>query len=105
MSIPLEFIPRATDLGYFESHGGREIMDQAYDELEGEVRRFAVLNGMLAVRDGFRIWGYKDEETYLLASAADEGDDPMNIWAQAFQRIELIFDIDFPGQIKHPEKP
>lgn len=105
MSIPEEFLPRAAQLGYFEGEGSWRIMARAYDELEAEVRHFGVLNGFLTMRDGFRIWGFKNEETYLLASAADEEkDDPMNIWAEAFQRIELILDIDFPGQTRYPEK-
>lgn len=100
MSIPLEFIEAATALGYFDEEGARQIMEQAYDDLEVEVLHFAAANGFTAVRDGFRIWGQKGEETYLLASAADEGDDPMNIWAQAFGRIDLIMDIEFPGQVR-----
>lgn len=80
----------------------RLLMEQAYDELEQEVSLFALLNGFTVTRDEFRIWGVKNEEVYLLASAAGEGGDPMNLWAQAFQRIELIFDIDFPGQVVYP---
>lgn len=104
MSIPLEFIPRATELGYFDDPGSREIMERAYDELEAQVTTFANLNGFVVDRDGFRIWGYKDGDTYLLAAAPDADDDPMNLWCQASGRIELIFEIDFPGQIRFPEK-
>lgn len=98
MSIPVEFIDRATALGYFDTHGGRSVMEQAYDDIEREVKLFATANGFLPTRDGFRIWATKGEETYLLAAAADAGDDPMNLWAQAFQRMELILDTDFQGK-------
>lgn len=100
--IPLEFIEKATALGYFDGEGMRSVMEQAYADLEREVQLFAVANGFSAARDGFRIWARKGEETYLLAAAAGTDDDPMNIWAMAFQRMELILDTDFPGQVVYP---
>lgn len=92
----------ATALGYFDGEGMRSIMEQAYDDLEREVQLFATANGFVSNRDGFRIWATKGEDTYLLAAAAEEGDDPMNLWAMAFQRMELILDTDFPGQTVYP---
>lgn len=73
------------------------MVESTYDELERTTCRFADKHGFLLEREGFRIWGYKGSETYLLASAAEEDDDPMNLWAEAHQRIDLILDRDFPG--------
>ena len=85
--IPKEFHTRAKELGYGDGCGWA-IIEEAWDQWERDVVKFAGEQGMTVKLDGHRVWGYRDGETYLLAAATDPGDDPMNLWAQAFSRID-----------------
>jgi hypothetical protein len=86
MPIPEEFIEDAKRLGY--GQGGWDRLDAEWDRMERDVKKYAAERGITVKREGRRIWGFKGEDEYLLAAATHEGDDPMNLWAHAFQKIE-----------------
>lgn len=89
MSIPIDFIEDAKRLGYGE--GGWDKLEAEWDQWERDVTLLAAQSGMVVRLEGRRVWGYREDEEYLLAAATNPGDDPMNLWAQAFQRLEAIF--------------
>ena len=82
--IPKEFHEDAKRLG----EAGWDNLEKAWDEWERYTTTFALEQGMKIWREGRRIWGTRDGEMYLLASATEPGADPMNLWANAFSKIE-----------------
>lgn len=91
MPIPAEFIDDAKRFGYGE--GGWDRLEKSWDELEAVAKKLAAEQGIEIWREDRRIWGLRDGEAYLLASAADPDSDPMNLWADAFSRIDCFLRI------------
>ena len=92
--IPDEFLADADRIGY-------NVDMYLHCDWEGQVEgvtRYAADRGMTVYRDGRLIWGtdLNTGDEYLLASATDPGDDPLNLWAQAFQRIDYIYNANIP---------
>ena len=89
--VPPEFRPDAEALGYGDGCGWDEI-ERAWDEMEEETKAFGAAYGFDVYLESRRVWGIREGETYLLASA-DPTEDAMNLWAMAYQRLDLIIDL------------
>lgn len=93
--IPLAFHKRALELGYGDG-AGWDALEAEWAEWERYVSQFAAEHGFTVWMDGPRVWGSRDGEGYLLASAAEPEDDPMNLWSHAFSRIDCRLRKDDP---------
>lgn len=100
--IPIEFHARAKELGYGDGVGW-SVIEEEWNEWEENVTKFAREHGFTVRLEGYRVWGSRDGEDYLLASAAEQDDDPMNLWAQAFSRIDCYLRKDDPFAPVYPK--
>lgn len=97
MPIPLEFYPDCLRLGYGERHHW-PLLEQEWDQWEMDTVAYAAEQGFTVYLEGRRVWGtdLTTGDEYLLASATEPDSDPMNLWAQAHGRIELLRDLHLP---------
>ena len=90
--VPEEFWADAIHLGY-RIDG---FLHNDWNVQENAVINYAAQQGMTVYLEGRRIWATDllSGDEYLLASATDS--DPMNLWAQAYQKIDYIRNAHIP---------